>query len=103
MVPVSGAIRADVALDASPLPIGKTSLTIGTLTISVSVLRSDFDDAGRPRAVVIGGLGWQNMIPSPISFQSAGGVRLATVLDALARGAGETIDKASFIDKTIGD
>lgn len=103
MVPVSGCARADVLLDDGPLPSGKTTLTIGDLKFSVGVLRSGFDDTGRPHAIVVAGLGWQSFLASPISFSSPAGVRLSTILSELSRRAGETIDAASYTDKTLDE
>lgn len=100
VVPEVGSCRADVVIDSGSLPTGKTTLKIGDLSMSVSVLRSDFDAASRAHAVVVGGIGWQNLVASPVSFQSSAGVRLATVLGEIARRAGETI--AQPTDREIG-
>lgn len=69
--------------------------------MACSVLRSDFDAAGRPHAVVVGGLGWHGLVTKPLSFSSSGGIRLSTVLSACAQGAGQAI--AQPTDHTIGD
>lgn len=109
VLPAMGAIRADVELQNGPLPVGKQTLTIATsvgtpLSWSVSVLRADYDDAGRPHAIVVGGVGWQNLITSPIGFESAAGVRLGTVLGALSRGSGEQLEAPTGNDdRQLGD
>src|SRR5262249_10256066 len=51
--------------------------------------------------IIVWGLGWKALVTAPISFQSDAGVRLSTVLDAVARGAGMAIEQPT--DATIGD
>ncbi len=99
-IPKTGDWRADVLLDGGPLPTGATSLIVGDLTLACSVFRSDFDAAGRPHAIVVGAIGWQNLVTKPLSFDSTSGVRLSTVLGAIAQGAGQTIVQPA--DRTIG-
>lgn len=99
--PPAGAWRADVLLDSGTLPAGTLVLTTGDLALAGVVEHADFDSANRPHAVVIGGLGWKGLVTKPISFQSDGGVRLSTVLAAVAKGAGQTIQQPT--DATIGD
>jgi hypothetical protein len=100
-IPKTGDWRADVLLDNSPLPTGKTTLTVGDLSLACSVLRSDFDAAGKPHAVVVGAIGWQNLVTKPLSFNSSAGVRLSSVLSAISQGSGQTIVQPT--DRTIGD
>jgi len=100
-IPISGALRADVVLDGGAIPTGETTLSIESLSAKVSVLRSGLDDPGKPHAVVIGGIGWQNVVTSPITFDSDAGVRLSTVLSALSRASGEPIEQPP--DRIIGD
>ncbi len=100
-VPPAGGWRADMVLEAGTIPSGSIVLTVGTLAFNGAVERADFDAAERPHVIVIGGLGWKGLVQKPISFQSDGGVRLSTVLAAIAKGAGQTI--AQPTDLTIGD
>lgn len=101
VIPISGGLRADVVLsDGDVLPTGVTTLTIGTLVLTVGVLRSDFDAVGRPHVIAVGGLGWQNLVVRPISFNASTGVRLSSVLSELAKGAGQTIEQPT--EKIIG-
>lgn len=101
VIPKAGDWRADVVLDDGALPTGPVTLTIGDLSLAGGVLRSDFDGASRPHAILAGALGWQNLVTSPISFNSAAGIRLATVLAELSRRSGQAI--AQPTDRSIGD
>src|SRR5262245_47716518 len=93
VVPKAGDFRAADLLDNAPLPIGAMKLTIGDLALKCSVLRSDFDAAGRPHAVVVGGIGWHGVRAVPVSFESSAGVRLSTVLAALSKNSGQPIEQ----------
>lgn len=102
LLPRSGSWHADVTLDGGDLPSGIVVLTIGDLVLNGgTVQRAEYDAADKPHAVIFGGAGWHGLISKPISFQSDGGVRLSTVLSAIARGAGQTIEQPT--DATIGD
>ena len=110
-VPSSGAWWGTVTLDASSLPpLGATVLTIGDLVLAGAVVRSDWDDAvngGRPIATVRGGAGWgrplvdRNGDAIEGSYSSAGGVKISTVLQDLAKMTGETIGPIAA-DVSIG-
>ncbi|HMI84870.1 MAG TPA: hypothetical protein VK550_12305 [Polyangiaceae bacterium] len=99
-VPEWGGWHADVGLDGGSVPTGAITLTSGTLVLQGRVQRSGFDAPDKPRVVVVGGLGWQELITAPISFQSDAGVRLSTVLSALSKGSGQAIEQPR--DTTIG-
>ncbi len=101
--PNAGAWRADMTLESGDAPpVGSTvSLSCADLVLSGGVLRADVDAAGKPHAVIVGGLGWQSLVTRPISFQSDAGVRLSTVLTAIASASGEKLQQPT--DKTIGD
>lgn len=100
--PEWGGWRADVTCDSGELASGDVTLTSGpTLTLSGRVQRAAFDSPDKPRAVIMGGFGWQELITLPISFQSDSGVRLSTVLATLSRGSGQAIEQPR--DVTIGD
>lgn len=99
--PHAGGWRADVELDGGELPSGAATLTTGSLSLVGTVERADFDKAGKPHAIVVGGIGWQGLVGKPLSFQSDVGVKLSTVLDAIASGAGQKIERPS--DATIGN
>lgn len=98
--PGSGGWHTEVELEGGAVPSGAVILKIGNLVLSGDVLRAKEDNPGKPRAVVVGGIGWQNLITSPLSFQSDAGIRLSTVLDAFATGAGQRIEQPT--DQTIG-
>lgn len=102
-VPTYGAWRADVTLTngAAPAEGAAVELEVGDLTLVGTVLRSGLDAPGKPRAVVVGGAGWDRVLAAPLSYQSSAGVRLSTVLKDLAALAGETIVQPS--DRDIGD
>ncbi len=99
-LPPAGAWYADVTLQNGERPMGKVVITSADLALHGAVLRSDFDPGLRARAVVVGGIGWQSLVTSPISFQSDGGVRLSTVLSELSKRTGEPIEQPA--DNTIG-
>lgn len=99
-LPKWGGWHADQTLDGGELPSGDVTVTSGTLALKGRVQRAAFDSPAKPRVVVFGGLGWQDLITRPLSFQSDSGVRLSTVLAALSRGSGQPIEQPA--DKTIG-
>lgn len=100
--PKFGGWRADVSLigGALPTPGASCSLAIADLTLAGYVLRSAYDQPDRPRAVVVGGNGWEGEVAAPISFRSSGGVLVSTVLRELSRRSGETI--VLPVDRVMG-
>lgn len=91
-IPPSGGWRADVILESGLAPaLGAATLTIADLVLTGTVLRSAIDAPGRPRAILFGGAGWLAPLARPASYQTAGGVRLSTVLRDLATATGEPI------------
>lgn len=78
------------------------TLTIADITAIGTVATSGLDEPELPHVSVVGGIGWSAEVSRTalLTFQSAGGVRLSTVLNALAKFAGETIELPS--DVTIG-
>jgi hypothetical protein len=102
-IPPAGGWRADIVVDESTtLPSGDVTLKIGDDLMFVGkVERATFDLPDHPHAIVVGGLGWKSLVTKPISFQSDGGVRLSTVLNAIARAAGQVVELPQ--DATIGD
>lgn len=102
--PEWGQWRLDAVLEGGALPSGVVSCTIVDLDLTGTVESAGYDAPDRPHVVVVGGLGWDAEIPTPpnprLSFQSDAGVRLSSVLAALARGAGETVEQPD--DVTIG-
>jgi hypothetical protein len=100
-LPGAGSWRADVVLEPPGVPaLGKAVLSVGSLALQGWVLRADLDYDGHPHVTVVGGRGWDTLVTRPLAFQSDSGVRLSTVLNALAAAAGETI--AQPPDTTIG-
>jgi hypothetical protein len=99
--PKFGSWRADVLLAEGEPPTGKVVVTCGTLELHGEVMRSWLDAADKPHAVVVGGLGWQSLMRTPLSYQSDGGVQLRTVLRALSAAAGEPVELPP--DLTIGE
>jgi hypothetical protein len=100
--PPAGDWQGDVTLDGGDVPaVGAAVLTFGDLAIQCSVIRSGEDYAGKPHAVLCGAPGWQTYVSRPLSFQVDSGVRLGTVLDALASGAGQRIEKPA--DSSVGE
>jgi len=99
-LPKYGSWRLDAVSTEGDLLSGMVECVIVGLTLTGKVKRSDFDVPDRPHTVVWGGLGWHSKITSPIAMQSDSGVKLSSVLIALARGANETIEQPA--DATIG-
>lgn len=100
--PSGGSWRADLILTDGDIVAAGEAATIKaeSLTLVGRVLRSGLDAADRPHLTVIGGLGWQSLLPAPVSFQSDAGVRLRTVLRTLAGYADEPIELPT--DDSIG-
>jgi hypothetical protein len=99
-LPTWGQWRLECVLDSGTLPTGAVDVDLAGLPLLGTVLRADFDLPERPHVVVVGALGWNTPIPSPLSWNEDPGVRLSTVLAALAAGAGEPIVQPT--DFTIG-
>ncbi len=81
--------------DGAPLAPGPLVLIVGDLTLhgTTPAGRGGLDSPAQPSVVAYGGAGWRLPLPAPGgAFASPGGVRLSTVLDALAAGAGEAYD-----------
>lgn len=102
-LPMFGSWRADVTLVGGDAPAegSTTQLVVGDLSLKGSVLRSGFDAPGKPHAVVVGGLGWDKAITTPLSYDSEGGVRLSTVLRALSAISGEPIEQP--VDRVLDE
>lgn len=93
-VPGSGAWWATCTLPkGTELPaLGATTLTIGSdLTLAGSVVVSEEEAPSVARVVLHGGPGWWLPLTRAESWQSDGGVRLKTVLVALALAADESL------------
>jgi hypothetical protein len=75
----------------APPASGPTTVKIGDLSLVGSVLpsRGGVDSPDHPSVVVAGGYGWRTQLPVG-SFSSPSGVRLTTVLAALAATSGES-------------
>lgn len=98
--PRYGQARFDVVLTEGEPPTGSVTLTKGSLSFKLGVLRSGLDAADRPHAVLVPGVGWLSTIDNPLSFQSDNGVRLLMVLRKLSALSGEPIELPS--DSEIG-
>lgn len=88
-IPPAGGFYADMSLETGALPaIGaRLTLAMGDLSLVGTVTSSAYDLPDQPRVLLLGGAGWSTPTAAA-SFQSAGGVRLSTVLRTLAMGAG---------------
>ncbi len=97
-IPKRGQSRAEVTLEGGVAPSGKLTLTIADLAIVATVIpgRTGLDSSYAPACVLLSGYGWETPLPSPPpSWQSDAGVPIRTVIERLARIAGETIDPAT--------
>jgi len=100
-IPEWGGWSATATFEGDPLPKGPTVVTVGTLKLNGTVVRSSSEFPGQSGAMIRGGVGWLSSVTNPISFQSDAGVRLSTVLSAIATAAGQSIEQPS--DTTIGN
>lgn len=101
-IPMYGTSRGDVIPEtgAPPAVGARLTLTLAGLPVVVTVVTSGSDGPDNAHVVVKTGVGWDVPLVGR-SYESAAGVRLATVLRDLARDAGETF--AAFPpDKAIG-
>jgi len=92
-LPPFGAWIGDAVLDSGDPPNpGPATLTIGDLVLSCTILskRGGLDSPDRPHVMLTGGAGWLAKLPAG-AFESSGGVRLSTVLGALAGLTGERL------------
>ncbi len=91
-----------MSLAGGALPVlGETvPLVIADLALTGYVLQSAYDQPDRPRAIIVGGNGWDRPVAAPMSYQSSIGVRLASVLRDLSRFSGETLVLPA--DRAIG-
>ncbi len=100
-VPFAGRWIVDVDYNGSDVPSGAAKVVIGELVL-VGTISPDFTGsfAGQVKARVVAGAGgWGKTIPAR-SYHDDGGVRRSTVLAAIARDAGETLDASAAADKT---
>jgi hypothetical protein len=77
------------------------TIVSGSLTLKGKVKRSNLDAVDRPHVVTVGGLGWHDLVKSPLSFQNDGGIKLRSILKILAQAADETIEMPA--DSVIGE
>ena len=93
-VPQYGQWRLDAVLEggAAPAEGATVSALVGDLALTGRVLRAGNDAPDRPHVIVIGGLGWERPLATPVAYQSDAGIMLSTVLRDLAARAGETIE-----------
>jgi hypothetical protein len=104
-MPERGQWRADITLEAGAIPTGTQTLTIGTLAATgrIDPALAGYDAPDLPHVVLVGGLGWDAAVTrsaaQSLSMFSDAGVRLSSVLNALALAAGESI--AQPTDRTI--
>lgn len=98
-VPQYGRARAELTLEEGAPPAGKLTLTIADLTILGTVLpgQTGLDAPDAPACVLLSGAGWDTPLPSPPpSWQSDNDIPIRTVLERLARIAGETLDPTTL-------
>lgn len=104
--PYYGQWRVDAVLEGGALPSGLVTVDLAGLIAvgTVDPEQSGFDAPDLPHVVVIGGIGWSAEVTAAaarsLTFHADSGVRLRSVLAALARAAGETI--AQPTDRAIG-
>ena len=98
-VPQYGQWRLDAVLEggAAPAEGATVSALVGDLALTGRVLRAGNDAPDRPHVIVIGGLGWERPLATPVAYQSDAGIMLSTVLRDLATRAGETIEQPADV------
>ena len=82
---------------AAPAEGATVSALVGDLALTGRVLRAGNDAPDRPHVIVIGGLGWERPLATPVAYQSDAGIMLSTVLRDLAARAGETIEQPADV------
>jgi hypothetical protein len=92
-----GSWRADVTLTSGEPPTGAVQLVVGDLDFAGTVLDSGLDAPGQPRAVVVGAPGWEQRLAQPITYQSAAGVRLATIITDLSIRSSEPVEQPNDV------
>lgn len=94
-VPRYGSPWASGKLVVGAVPLGKVSLVVADLTFALTIPegRAGFDEPDHWHWTAIGGAGWDTPLPKALAWQTdaPAGVRLMTVLGALAKACGETI------------
>ncbi len=101
-IPPSGAWWATVLLEpgvAAPV-LGGATLTIADLSLVGAVVSAEEEAPTQYRVELRGGPGWWLPLVRAESWQSAGGVKLKTILVALQKATGETLTMPT--DRGIG-
>ncbi len=98
-IPYYGAWVADLTLATPDTLQPKATVTIGSLSLSGTILRTAPYAGARTARIVAGAGGWRQMLTAR-SYQFAGGVKLSTVLGDAAVELGEQIKIAS--DAVLG-
>lgn len=100
-----GSWRVQAVLESGSAPAegDVVDLDLAGLACVGAVESAGLDRPDRPHVTVRGGLGWETALPSPprLSWFSDAGVRLQTVLTALATGAGEPVELPT--DRTLSN
>lgn len=100
VVPRYGSWRAEVILSSGGAPTGPVTLTVGGTSFAGTVFEGGDDTADRPSLTIVSGIGWEQPLTAPLSYQTDTGVLLSTVLADLSALAGETIVQPP--DTTLG-
>lgn len=98
-VPGSGAWWATATLPmGAALPeLGAATLTIADLSLVGAVVISEEEAPGVASVTLRGGAGWWLPLVRAETWQSDAGVRLKTVLEALAKATGETLTQPTDV------
>jgi hypothetical protein len=99
-IPYVGLWAADVKLADSTVAPSRGSVVLGSLTLVGALGRSGALGGSRGIAVNGGAGGWRTTIPA-LGYANSAGVRLATILEDVAREIGETVAGYSTSD-TVG-
>lgn len=89
-VPYYGAPAADLVMGTDEAVPDRGAVVLGPLTMRASVTRQGVLAGTRGVGLVGGEGGWRSVVPAA-GYANASGVRLATVLEDVARACGETV------------
>lgn len=89
-IPYVGLWAADVKLADSTVAPARGSVVLGSLTLVGALGRSGALGGSRGIAVNGGAGGWRSTVPA-MPYSNSAGVRLATILDDVAREVGESV------------
>lgn len=101
-MPAWGVAWAEATLDEEVPLVGKVSLAVADLTLSVTIVSGGIGPTGRSSyRMALGAAGWGKIIAAK-SFANDAGVKASTALIDAAGACGETFDQATLPTSRLG-